>query len=339
MGMQMMLADIEGLLEQAGIYLVPLLGSVLLTYAVFNLVADLRRKEARRVTERLRDRGTSMAESATERAAKESILRRQTQETGALSGFIGRLGFIPRMQRMLDQANLPWSATTVLLNLIGLASLAYIACYFLEAAQWVALSTAGAALFLPLGVIWFKRRIRLNKFLNQLPDVFELMSQALRAGHSLANAVLLVSQQLTDPVGTEFARVFHEQNLGIKIEDALKDMARRVGLMDVKFFVTSVLIQRQTGGDLAEVLDNISGVIRERIKLFGSVRALTAEGRLSGYVLLALPVVVFLVELIINPNYAQVMLDEPLGQYMLIGAGVSQLLGLAMIQKIINIKV
>jgi tight adherence protein B len=165
------------------------------------------------------------------------------------------------------------------------------------------------------------------------------MSQALRAGHSLANAILLISQQLPDPVGTEFARVFHEQNLGIKIEDALKDMAKRVGLMDVRFFVTAVLLQRQTGGDLAEVLDNISGVIRERIKLFGTVRALTAEGRLSGYVQLALPVCVFMLELVINPQYAQIMIDEPMGQYMLIGAGVAQVLGLAMIQKIVNIKV
>src|SRR5262249_7815606 len=129
------------------------------------------------------------------------------------------------------------------------------------------------------------------------------------------------------------------QNLGIKLEDALMDMGRRVGIMDVQFFVTAVLIQRQTGGDLAEILDNISSVIRDRIKLYGAVRALTAEGRLSGYVLLALPVVVFIVEMFLNPKYASVMIEDEIGQYMLIGAGVSQLFGLAMIQKIINIKV
>jgi tight adherence protein B len=116
-------------------------------------------------------------------------------------------------------------------------------------------------------------------------------------------------------------------------------MAKRAGLMDVRFFVTAVLIQRQTGGDLAEVLDNISGVIRDRIKLFGTVKALTAEGRLSGWVLLALPVVVFMAELVVNPDYANTLIDNEMGQYMLIGAGISQLLGLAMIQKIVNIKV
>jgi len=335
----MILAQSGGTLEQIGLYVVPLFGSVMLSYALFNLVSDLRRKEGKKVVQRLRERETGVAESDGERAAKASILRRRRQEGGTLSGMISRLGFVPLLQRMLEQANLSWSAPALIVNLLGLGSLGYIACYFLKQPQWMGISVAVTAIVLPLVVIWFKRRMRLNKFMNQLPDVFELMSQALRAGHSLANSILIVSQQLPDPVGTEFARVFHEQNLGIKIEDAMQDMANRVGLMDVRFFVTAVLIQRQTGGDLAEVLDNISDVIRERIKLFGSVRALTAEGRLSGYVLLALPVVVFMVELMINPNYAQIMLDEPIGQYMLIGAGVSQLFGLAMIQKIINIKV
>src|SRR5690606_32625772 len=124
---------------------------------------------------------------------------------------------------------------------------------------------------------------------------FELMGQALRAGHSLASAIQLVSQQMPDPIGGEFARVFQEQNLGIKVEEALLNMAERVNQMDVKFFVTAVLIQRQTGGDLAEVLDKIGKVIRERVQLLGTVQALTAEGRLSGWVLLALPVAVFFV--------------------------------------------
>ena len=256
-----------------------------------------------------------------------------------VNAVLGKLGFMPGLQRMLEQADLPWSATAFLVNIVGLSGLSYIICYFAGAAQWIGIAAAAALLVLPPVAVFVKRAMRLNKLMTQLPDVFELMSQGLRAGHSLANAILLVSQQLPNPVGGEFARVFHEQNLGIKMEDALKNMAQRVGLMDVRFFVTAVLIQRQTGGDLAEVLDNIGGVIRERLKLFGTVKALTAEGRLSGWLLLALPVVVFLIELVINPKYANLLLDEEIGQYMLIGAGVSQLLGLAMIQKIVNIKV
>jgi tight adherence protein B len=277
--------------------------------------------------------------SANEQAVKESILRRQAQHDGALSQTLGQLGFVARIQKTLERANLPWSAPAFLVNLIGAGALFFIAGYFLEWRTWVTASLVAVAILGPLVFVVIKAKRRMNRFVNQLPDVFELMSQALRAGHSLSNAILLVSQQLPDPVGTEFARVFHEQNLGIKIEDSLQDLGRRVDIMDVRFFVTAVLIQRTTGGDLAEVLDNISSVIRDRIKLFGTVRALTAEGRLSGYVLLALPVVVFFVEMVLNPKYASVMIDEEMGQYMLIAAGVSQLFGMAIIQKIINIKV
>jgi tight adherence protein B len=334
-----MLAEESTLLDQALLYGIPLFGSVMLAYALFNLIHDLRKPGSKRVVQRLREGDGTLSGGFNERIAKESILQRQRLEGGGLSALLSKFAFMPAFQTMLDQANLPWSAVAFLINLLGLASLGYIACYFLGAAQWIAIAVAVGVLLLPIAAVQVKRKFRLNRFVNQLPDVFELMGQGLRAGHSLANAIMLVSQQLPDPVGTEFARIFYEQNLGIKIEDALKNMARRVGLLDVRFFVTAVLIQRQTGGDLAEVLDNISGVIRDRIKLFGLVKALTAEGRLSGWVLLALPMVVFVMELVVNPKYANVLLDEPLGQYMLMGAGVAQILGLLMIQKIVNIKV
>ena len=325
--------------DQIWLYVIPLFGSVMLAYAIFNLIHDMRKAESRKVTQRLRNDPSGLGGGPHDHDVKESILRRQYLSRGGFSGLLSKLGFMRALQVMLEQADLPWNATTFLLNLIGLSAVGYIGCYFLKTAQWIGIAVAAGSLFLPLLFVFLKRNWRLNKLMNQLPDVFELMSQGLRAGHSLANAILLISQQLPNPVGTEFARVFHEQNLGIKIEDALKNMAKRVGLMDVRFFVTAVLIQRQTGGDLAEVLDNISGVIRERIKLFGTVKALTAEGRLSGWVLLALPIVVFLFELVVNPKYANLLLDEELGQYMLIGAGVAQILGLALIQKIVNIKV
>ncbi|MFH1417194.1 MAG: type II secretion system F family protein [Planctomycetota bacterium] len=329
-------ADTTG---EYGFYALPLIGSVMLAYAMYNLIRDLRKTDSKKVAGRLREGGGSLGESASERAAKASILRRTNEATGTLSAAISKFAFIPALQRMLEQANLPWSAAGFLVNLLGISALLYIAAYFLKCPQWVCITLASSTFLGLMLAVYIKRKMRLNKFMNQLPDVFELMGQALRAGHSLGNAIMLVGQQLPDPVGMEFARVFHEQNLGIKIEEALLNMSRRVGLMDVKFFVTAVVIQRQTGGDLAEVLDNISGVIRERIKLFGMVKALTAEGRLSGWVLLALPIVVFVLELVVNPGYANLLLDEPLGQKMLIAAAISQLLGLALIQKIVNIKV
>lgn len=335
----LMLAADSGMMSQVWLYVLPLVGSILLSYAIFSLVRDLRKPDTRRVQDRLREKSGFDGDAATEKAVKASILRQKKEAQSFIAQTLSKLSIIGALQRMLDQANLNFGATTVLINLIGLSAAAYIGCYFLKVDLWISISVAFGIFLLPLVVIFVMRKIRLNRFLNQLPDVFELMSQALRAGHSLPNAILVISQQLNDPVRSEFARVFHEQNLGIKIEEALKNMAKRIGMMDVNFFVTAVCIQRQTGGDLAEVLDNISGVIRERIKLFGMVKALTAEGRLSGWVLLALPIVVFILELVVNPNYANKLIETEIGNYMLITGAVMQLLGLAMIQKIVNIKV
>jgi tight adherence protein B len=144
---------------------------------------------------------------------------------------------------------------------------------------------------------------------------------------------------MSDPISTEFGRVFHEQNLGIKIDDALLAMADRVDSLDVRMFVTAVLIQRTTGGDLAEVLDKIGTVIRGRIELFGLVQSLTSEGRLSGWVLFALPIVVFLACMKVNYDYISMLWTHPTGKIMLAGAIGMQLMGLAMIRWIVNIKV
>ena len=174
---------------------------------------------------------------------------------------------------------------------------------------------------------------------NQLPDVFELISQALRAGHSLASGIQLIGKQLPDPVGTEFARIFHEQNLGIKLDESLGNFADRTNQLDIRFFVTAVLIQRQTGGDLAEILDKIGAVIRDRIKIMGQVQALTAEGRMSGWVLSILPFFVFLLAWTLNPDYAGILLKEKQGQYMLGTAIFFQVIGMLIIKKIVNIKI
>ena len=208
-----------------------------------------------------------------------------------------------------------------------------------RAAPACAAGAAAAVFGLPIFIIARKRKKRISKLVEQLPEVFELLSQALRAGHSLGSGIGLVAEQLPDPAGTEFARVFQEQNLGVKIEDALVNMANRIDQMDIRFFVTAVLIQRQTGGDLAEVLDKIGTLIRERIQLYGQVQALTAEGRLSGWVLLALPIIVFVIEMYINPDYAKVLIYDPVGKIMTFSIVSMMLMGMAMIRKIVNIKV
>jgi tight adherence protein B len=209
---------------------------------------------------------------------------------------------------------------------------------------------AGVKLYLAplLGIVMFvvpfvwlltKRTMRLKSFAAQLPDALELVARALRAGHSLAAGMHVVAEEMPSPIADEFLRVYEEQNLGIPVEEALNGMTERVPNLDLRFFVTSVLIQRQTGGDLAEILDKIGYVIRERFRILGQVKALTAEGRLSGVILIALPFGLFLIMLHIKPDYIEKLWTHELGIKMSVFALFMQLLGAVVIRKIVNIKV
>lgn len=199
----------------------------------------------------------------------------------------------------------------------------------------------GALVFFSIPWLWLfnKRRMRLKKFAAQLPDAMELVARALRAGHSLAAGLHVVSEEMPQPISKEFGRVYEEQNLGVTLEDALKNMCDRVPNLDLRFFVTAVGIQRQTGGDLAEILDKIGYVIRERFKILGHVKALTAEGRLSGIVLIALPFGLFALMLQMKPDYVAALWQDPLGIRMSVFALVMQVLGAVCIKKIVDIKV
>lgn len=186
---------------------------------------------------------------------------------------------------------------------------------------------------------WWKRRSRVNKFAAQLPDAMGLIARALRSGHSLPSALSVISDEMPAPVATEFGMAFEEQNLGVPIDKALRSMLKRMPNLDLKFFVTAVAIQKQSGGDLAEILDKISYVIRERFKILGTVAALTAEGRLSGIVLMALPFGLFLAVYALNPDYVKLLFTTDEGRKMVIAAIVMQIVGAFVIKKIVNIKV
>ena len=205
--------------------------------------------------------------------------------------------------------------------------------------MYVAPVVALVAFTAPFLWLYMKRKKRITTFANQLPEAMELVARALRAGHSLAAGLHVVAEEMPAPISKEFGRVYEEQNLGITLEDALKGMCERVPNLDLRFFVTSVAIQRQTGGDLAEILDRIGYVIRERIKILGQVKALTAEGRLSGIVLIALPIGLFILMLWMKPDYIELLWKDPMGIKMSIGAVISMIVGSFAIKKIIDIKV
>ena len=183
----------------------------------------------------------------------------------------------------------------------------------------------------------YKKRRRI--LADQLIEALDFLSRVLRAGHSLASGLQMVGDELPEPIAPEFRRCYEQHNLGKSLDDALVETARRIDLEDFAFFVTSVSIQRQTGGDLAEILDNINGMIRARIRLSQHVKALTAEGRATGYVLTALPLLIFLLMLLFNPDYGGELIRRSEGRMMLFGAATLQVFGLIVIRRIVDIRV
>lgn len=245
---------------------------------------------------------------------------------------------MPNIQRYFEQADYHRPNQLLIVGVVA-AGLTMTASWFARVPMFF-IPVVGILMFLaPWGWLWNRRRVRLKKFAAQLPDALELVARALRAGHSLGAGMHVVAEEMPAPVSVEFGRVYEEQNLGIALEEAMRNMVERVPNLDLRFFVTSVAIQRQTGGDLAEILDKIGYVVRERYRILGQVKALTAEGRLSGVVLIALPFVLFLVMLHLKPDYVAVLWTERAGIKMSIFALLMQVLGAICIKKIVDIKV
>ena len=246
---------------------------------------------------------------------------------------------LPSLQKVIVQADAHIKASTLVGIGLLLGVLGFSVSWMMGVKLYLA-PIAGVTFFtVPFIWLWYKRWRRLKTFAAQLPDALELIGRALRAGHSLAAGMHVVAEEMPMPIADEFNRVYEEQNLGIPIEDALKNMCERVPNLDLRFFVTSVLVQRQTGGDLAEILDKIGYVIRERFRILGQVKALTAEGRLSGVILIALPFLLFVVMLHVKYDYVERLWTHPLGVKMAMTALAMQLIGALVIRKIVNIKV
>ncbi|MEI7699316.1 MAG: type II secretion system F family protein [Planctomycetia bacterium] len=200
-------------------------------------------------------------------------------------------------------------------------------------------AAALAGFSMPWGWLLLRRRKRIRSFEKQLPDALELLSRALRSGNSLAAGLNVVATEMPAPISMEFRNVYEEQNLGVPVDQALRNMLLRMPNMDLQFFVTAVAIQRQAGGDLAEILGKISSLVRERFKILGQVKALTGEGRMSGAVLMALPIVLFFTVYTLNPDYVALLFNRDLGRKMIFCAVAAQCFGGYVIHRIVNIKV
>ena len=202
-----------------------------------------------------------------------------------------------------------------------------------------AIAAALVGLVLPVAWLKIKRSKRMRRFEEQFPEGLDLLSRAIRAGHAFQSAMGMVADELPAPVGVEFKKSFEQQNFGLPLNEALNAMAVRMPLMDVKFFVTAVQIQRETGGNLAEILDNLAHVVRERFKILRQVRVHTAHGRFTGYVLLALPAFLAVALMFISPDHMRTLFTVKMGQMMVMGAIVMQSIGFIWIRQVIKIEV
>jgi tight adherence protein B len=263
-------------------------------------------------------------------------------ETMSSVGTIDRMlrtsGMTGRVQGLLDQAGGPM---TVSVFLLAIACAALVV--FLVAFHFSQMLTASVALALvggsiPVMIVRRRRRKRIDKFEEQFPEAVDLIARALRAGHGLQTGVGMVADELSAPVGTEFRILFDEQNFGLSLNDAMRNFARRVPVLDARFFVTAVLTQRETGGNLAEVLDNLGNVIRERFKIKRQVRVLSAHGRTTGWVLALLPPALAAATLVVNPHHLGSLVSDPLGQKMIMAGLVMQVAGTLIIRKIVNVE-
>jgi tight adherence protein B len=206
-------------------------------------------------------------------------------------------------------------------------------------APWSSIVGAAIGFTLPFLVLRVKRGRRLRKFEEEFPEALDLIARALKAGHAFATGLKMVADEMAEPVGPEFRKTFDEQNFGLPLKDALENLTVRVPVLDVRFFSTAVLIQRETGGNLSEILENLAHVVRERFKILRQVRVYTAHGRLTGYVLLALPAVLAIALSFINPEHMNMLFRERMGQIMLMIALGMQTAGFLWIRQVVKIEV
>lgn len=242
------------------------------------------------------------------------------------------------LTRRIEQADLKLTVGALFATCFIASLITYLLAYFLGGFFWAALPMAVVAFWVPLAVVKFKAGRRIRTFEEQLPEALDLITRALRAGHAFTSALSMVADEAPQPVAGEFRKLYEEQNFGKPLPDAMREFARRIPVLDAKFFVTAVLTQRESGGNLSEVLDNLARVIRERFKVKRQVQVLAAHGKITGTVLMALPPFLAVSFMVISPTHLQTMTNDVLGWWMIGGAIVLQTVGCLIIRKLVNIE-
>jgi tight adherence protein B len=291
--------------------------------------------EAERVARRLRAMSAGGHGEQNISIVKERLL----SDSPFMQRILSQMPHMARLDRLLHQSGLSWSVGRLLGTSALFFLIPFFAAGFFAMPLLIRLPLAGAMATLPFFYVVRAKDKRLVRIEPQLPDALDLMGRALRAGHAFPSALKMVGDEMSDPLAGEFRIAFDEVNFGIAMQDALMNMATRVPSTDLRYFVIAVLIQRETGGNLSELLGNISAIIRDRIKLLGQVRVLSAEGKMSAWVLSLLPFGAALMIQLTNPKFLEVLYTDPAGRKMIGFAAFMMVLGILVMRKIIRIRV
>jgi len=303
-------------------------------FAVLSLL-DQRKSQARVLRDRL-----SATQKPGEAPVDIALLRDEMlSRIPAFDTLLRRSERVSLLQKMLSQGEVNVRAGNFLIFCVAAA--AVFAIIAVLAAGNMLFGWAGLVLgfFIPYAYASHRRAKRFQRFEEKFPEAIDTLARAVRAGHAFTTALELIANEVSEPVAGEFRQLFEEQKFGLPVRDALVNLADRIPLVDVKFFVTAVMLQRETGGNLAEILDNLSYVIRERFKILRQVRVHTAQGRLTMVLLMALPPTIVLVMLILNPGFIQPLFSDPLGHALIVAGITLQTLGYFVIRRIIRIQV
>ena len=250
-----------------------------------------------------------------------------------------RLQTALHLKRMLDQADLHITPSRLLMFSVMAGILGGLAVAVVSPMIVMVILGGFLAAAIPFVHVWWKRKKRFDEFLEHLPEALELMSRALSAGHAFPEALHMVSTEMPDPIATEFRKAYEEQNLGLSLKLAMENLTQRIPLLDLRMCVTAVLIQRETGGNLAEILEKVAYTIRERFRIMGDLKTLTTSSRISAWLLCGLPIFVAIAVTIMNPDYMSVLWKDPRGHYLIAAAIFMQITGMLIVRKILDIKI
>jgi tight adherence protein B len=308
-------------------------GTIALVLVIEGIRAWYRRRDvARRVDDLMR------GGEITSGSERRELFREEEGDPSVLDTIIARSPRLRDLPLLLEHSGVGWTTSTFVILSLGIGG----ACGLFGLVAFgglsaIALAVAGA--WGPYAYLNFKKQRRLNRFEEIFPEAVDMLGRAIRAGHPLSAGIQMVGQEMAEPVAAEFRTIFEEQRFGVPFADALMGMVDRVDLVDVRIFVTAVLVQREVGGNLSEILDNITTTIRARFKIRRQLRTYTAQGRMSGIVVGSMPIVVGLLFYAINPEYIRVLFEHPIGRMMLAFGITMQIIGYLWIRKVVNIEI